>query len=64
MHSVTCHSFQEELGFFSFSGSHSQEPHSNAMCSRQDSMRCQAWAKVIFEAFLSVWTFALNPSSE
>jgi len=50
MHAGRCRNFEEVLGFCSLSGGLSQELHSDAIGSQQDSVRGLACEEAIFEA--------------
>jgi len=52
------------MGFCSLSGGLSQEPHSDAIGSWQDSVRGLAWEEAIFEASLCVRMFGFRARSE
>jgi hypothetical protein len=43
MHAGRCQTFEELLGLRSLSGGRSQEPHSDAIGSRQDPVQDLAW---------------------
>jgi hypothetical protein len=64
MHPGRCRTFEEVLGICSLSGGLSQEPHSDAIGSRQDSVQCLAWEEAIVESSPCVRMLGFRPRSE
>jgi len=64
MHAGRCRTFEEVLGRCILSGGLSQDPHSDAISSRQDSVRGLAWEEAIVEASLCVRILGFRPPSE
>jgi len=63
MHAGRSWIFGIVLGFHSLSGDLSQEPHSDVIGSRQDSVQGLAWEEAIVEASPCVPMLAFCPSS-
>jgi hypothetical protein len=65
IHAGRCRTFEEVLGIWCLSGGLTQEPNSDAIGSRQDSVRGLAWIweEAIFEAFPCVRMLGFRPHS-
>jgi hypothetical protein len=64
MHAGQCGTFEQVLGFCSLSGGLSQELHSDAIGSQQDSIQDLAWKEATFEASPCVRMLGFRPRSE
>jgi hypothetical protein len=64
MHAGRCRTFNEVLGLYSLSGSQSQKPHSDAIGSRQESVRGMVWEETIAEASPCFRILGFHPRSE
>ena len=66
MHAGRCRTFEEVPVICSLIGNQSQEPHSDTIGSRQDSVRGLTWIRMeaIFAASLCVWMLGFRARSE
>ena len=64
MQAGRCRTFEEVLGIGSLSGGVSQEPHCNAIGSREDSVKGLAWEETIVEASPCIAMLGFRPHSE